>query len=100
MFNPNCLYISVQSERGYITHNTQLKQGKYGLYGPQALINTTTVATAVQRRWTHHTRTVLPAGAYGRQRRSSVFSACSIVCLVYVLMRGLKTDKLLPVGQG
>ena len=37
-------------------------------YGPQTPMNTTTVATAVQRRWACHTRTVLPADAYGRQR--------------------------------
>ena len=48
---------------------------------PQTPMNTTTVATAVQRRWACHTRTVLPADAYGRQRRNVVLSACSVVHL-------------------
>ena len=56
-------------------------------YGPQAPMNTTTVATAVQRRWACHTRTVLRADAYGRQRCNVVLSACVFCCLpvVYVL---------------
>ena len=56
-------------------------------YGPQTPMNTTTaVATAVQRRWACHTRTVLPGGAYGRQRCNVVLSACSVVYLwCYVL---------------
>ena len=72
-------------------------------YGPQTPINTTTVATAVQRRWACHTRTVLPADAYGRQRCNVVLSACSVVYLwcmswaVCSLERATKTDKNLPV---
>ena len=66
-------------------------------------MNTTTVATAVQRRWACHTRTVLPADAYGRQRCNVVVSACSVVYLwcmswtVCPLERATKTDKILPV---
>ena len=37
-------------------------------------MNTTTVATAVQRRWACHTRTMLPTDAYGRQRCNVVLS--------------------------
>ena len=65
-------------------------------------MNTTTVATAVQRRWACHTRTVLPADAYGRQRCNVVLSACSVVYLwcmswaVCSLERATKTDKNLP----
>ena len=45
-------------------------------------MNTTTSATtAVQRSWACHTRTVLPADAYGRQRCNVVLSACSVVYL-------------------
>ena len=72
-------------------------------YGPQTPMNTTTVATAVQRRWACHTRTVLPADAYGRQRCNVVLSACSVVYLwcmswaVCSLERATKTDKILPV---
>ena len=56
-------------------------------YEPQAPMNTTTVATAVQRRWACHTRTVLPDDAYGRQGSNVVLSVCSVVYLsvVYVL---------------
>ena len=53
-------------------------------YGPQAPMNTTTVATAVQRRWACHTRTVLPADAYWRQGCNVVLSACFIVYLRYM----------------
>ena len=66
-------------------------------------MNTTTVATAVQRRWACHTRTVLPADAYGRQRCNVVLSACSVVYLwcmswaVCSLARATKTDKNLAV---
>ena len=42
---------------------------------------TTTVATAVQRRWAFRKRTVLPADAYGRQRCNVVLSICSVVHL-------------------
>ena len=72
-------------------------------YGPQTPMNTTTVATAVQRRWACHTRTVLPADAYGRQRCNVVLSACSVVYLwcmswaVCSLERATKTDIFLPV---
>ena len=54
-------------------------------YGPQTPMKTTTVATAVQRRWACHTRTVLPTDAYGRQRCNVVL--CMFCCLpvVYVL---------------
>ena len=48
-------------------------------YGPQTRMNTTTVATALQRRWACHTRTVLPADAFGRQCCNVVLSACSVV---------------------
>ena len=54
-------------------------------YGPQTPMDTTTVATAVQRRSACHTRTVLPADAYGRQRFNVVLFACSVVYLWYVL---------------
>ena len=66
-------------------------------------MNTTTVATAVQRRWACHTRTVLPADAYGRQRRNVVLSACSVVHLwcmsraVCSLERATKIYIFLPV---
>ena len=68
-------------------------------------MNTTTVATAVQRRWACHTRTVLPADAYGRQRRNVVLSACSVVHLwcmswaVCSLETATKTDIFLPVRK-
>ena len=52
--------------------------------GPQTPMNTTTVATAVQRRWACHTWTVLPADAYGRQRWNVVLSAYSFVYLWYM----------------
>ena len=67
-------------------------------YGPQTPTNTTTVATAVQRRWACHTRTVLPTDAYGRQRCNVVLSACSVVYLWYMSCglsareRATKTD--------
>ena len=66
--------------------------------GPQAPMNTTTVATAVQRRLACHTRTVLPADAYGRQRFNVMLSACSVVYLWYMSCglsareRATKTD--------
>ena len=73
-------------------------------YGPQPPMNTTTVATTVQRRWACHTRTVLPPDAYGRQRCSVVLSACSIVYLWYIcpvscvlLRQGNKNRQFLPV---
>ena len=72
-------------------------------YGPQAPMNTTaTVATAVQRRWACHTRTVLRADAYGRQRCNAVLSACflsPVVCPAgCVLVRdGNKNRQILPV---
>ena len=77
-------------------------------YGPQAPMHTTIlqwlyVATAVQRRWACHTRTVLPTDAYGRQRCNVVLSACSVVYLwcmswaVCSLERATKTDKMLPL---
>ena len=72
-------------------------------YGPQTPMNTTTVATAVQRRWACHTRTVLPADAYERQRCNVVLSARSVVDLwcmswaVCSLERATKIDKFLPV---
>ena len=44
-------------------------------------MDTTTVATAVQRRWACDTRTVLLADAYGRQRCNVVLSARSVVYL-------------------
>ena len=47
-------------------------------------MNTTSVATAVQRRWACHTRTVLPTDAYERQRCNVVLSACSVVYLWYM----------------
>ena len=56
-------------------------------YGPQAPMNTTAVtavATAVQGRWACHTRTVLLADAYGRQRCNVVLSECSVVYLWYM----------------
>ena len=53
-------------------------------YEPQAPMNTTTVATTVQRRWACHTRTVLPADAHGRQRCNVMLSACSGVYLWYM----------------
>ena len=52
-------------------------------YGLQTRLNTT-VATALQRRWARHTRTVLPADAYGRQRWNVVLSAYSFVYLWYM----------------
>ena len=51
-------------------------------------MNTTTVATAVQRRWACHTRKALAADVYGRQRCNVVLSASSVV---YV--RGCVLDK-------
>ena len=72
-------------------------------YGPQTPMNTTIVATAVQRRWACHTRTVLHADAYGRQRCNVVLSACSVVYLccmslaVCSLERATKTDQILSV---
>ena len=48
-------------------------------YGPQTPMNTTTVTTAVLRRWACHTRTVLRTDACGRQRCNVVLSACSYV---------------------
>ena len=72
-------------------------------YGPQTPMNTTTVATAVQRRWACHTRTVLPSDAYGQQRCKVVLYACSVVylwCMSWAecsLERATKTDKILPV---
>ena len=64
--------------------------------------NTVTVATAVQRRWACHTRTVLPADAYGRQRCNVVLSACFVVYLWYdwavcSLERATRTDKKFQV---
>ena len=53
-------------------------------YGPQTPMNTTNVATATQRRWACHTRTVLPDDAYGRQRCNVVLSACSVVYRCYM----------------
>ena len=53
-------------------------------YGPQAPMNTTAVATAVQRRWASHKCTLLTAGAYERQRSNVVLSACSVVYLFYM----------------
>ena len=44
-------------------------------------MNTTTVSTAVQRRWACHARTVLSADAYGRHCCNVVLSACSVVYL-------------------
>ena len=74
-------------------------------YGPQAPMNTTTVATAVQRRWTlTYIRTVLPADAYGRQCCNVVLSAGSVVYLwcmseaVCSFERATKTDKILVVN--
>ena len=71
-------------------------------YGPQAPMNTTTVATAVQRRWACHTRTVLPADAYGRQRCNVVLSALLSTCgtcpMGCALVReGNKNRQILPV---
>ena len=74
-------------------------------HGRQAQMNTSTVATAVQRRWACHTRTVSPADAYGRQRCDVVLSARSVVCLwcmswaVCSLEKATKTDKILPVRR-
>ena len=69
-------------------------------FGPQAPINTTTVATAVQRRWACLTRKMWPADRYERQRCNVVpLHVCSVVYLWYicpvgcVLVReGTKTD--------
>ena len=66
-------------------------------------MNTATVATAVQRRWACHTRTVLPTDAYGRQRCNVVLCACSVVYLwcmswaVCSLERATKTDIIVPL---
>ena len=73
-------------------------------YGPQTPMNTTTVATAVQRRWAFHTRTVLRADAYGRQRCNVVLSTCSVVYLwcvswaVCSLERATKPVRTYKVG--
>ena len=53
-------------------------------------MNITTVATAVQRRWACHTRTVLPADAYGRQRCNVVLSACLLVLGCVLVREGNK----------
>ena len=71
-------------------------------YGPQTPMNTTTVATALQRIWACHTRTVLPSDAYGRQRYNIVLCVFCCLPVVYVLgcvlvREGKKTDKKLPV---
>ena len=77
-------------------------------YGPQAPMNTTAVtavATAVQGRWACHTRTVLLADAYGRQRCNVVLSECSVVYLWYMSCglcareRGHKNRLFLPVRK-
>ena len=102
IFIPNGPYISAHSERGSVTQQQRRQVLEMVDYGPQIPMNTnTTVATAVQRRWTCHTRTVLPADAYGRQRRN-VLSACSVVYLWYMSglcahERATKTGKKLPV---
>ena len=46
-----------------LSHKAAAETGIEADYGPQTPMNTTTVATAVQRRWACHTRTVLPADA-------------------------------------
>ena len=54
-------------------------------FGPQAPINTTTVATAVERRWACHTRKMWPADRYERQRCNVVpLHVCSVVYLWYI----------------
>ena len=70
-------------------------------YGPQTPMNTTTVATAVQRRCACHTRTVLPADAYGGSVVTScslhVLSTCGICPGLCARERATKPDKRLPV---
>lgn len=61
--------------------------------GPQAPIKP--LATAVQRKWMCHIRTVLSAGVATQQRCKVVLSACCLSGL-RVHERG-KTDKILPV---
>ena len=51
--------------------------------GPQTPMNTTTVATAVQRRWACHTRAGLSADAYGRQRCNVSQHVLSSTCGVF-----------------
>ena len=66
-------------------------------YGSQAPINIKTVATAVQRRWACHTRTVLPAGAYCRQRCIVVVVYLWYMSWAVCSREGNKTDKIIPV---
>ena len=86
-----------------LSHTAAAETGTEVDYGPQTPMSTTTVATAVQRRWACHTRTALPADAYGRQRCNVVLSACSVVYLWYTSWavcsreRATKTDTILPV---
>ena len=65
-------------ERGFVTHSSS--RGRYRWW----ITVRYTVATAVQRRRACHTRTVLLADAYGRQRCNVVASVCSVVYLWYI----------------
>ena len=96
VFNPNDPCISVQSERGSVTHSSTTAAEKGIWLITDRRLRLTQLATAVQRRWACHTRTVVPADAYGRQR-FNVLSACSVVYLWYMpglcaYERATKTD--------
>ena len=67
-----------------LSHKAAAETGIEADYGPQTPMNTTAVDTAVQLRWACHTRTVLRADAYGRQRCKVVLSSCSVVYLYCV----------------
>ena len=68
----------------YLSHTAAAETGiRCGLRTEDS-DNTTTVATAVQRRWACHTRRVSPADAYGRQRCTVMPSASSVVCLWFM----------------
>ena len=104
IFNPIDPYISVHSKRGSVTHSSSRDRDKMWITDRKTPMNTTTLATAVQRRWACDTRTVLPAEAYGRQRCNVVLSTCSVVYLwcvswaVCSLERATKPVRTYKVG--
>ena len=85
ILNPNDFFISVDSERGSVTHSRSRDTDiDGGLRTAGSDEHNYSVAAAVQRRWACHTRTVLPADAYGRQRCNVGLSARSNVYLWYM----------------
>ena len=82
IFNPSGPYISGHCDRGSVTDSGS-RQVSMVDYRRHTRINIT-VATAVQRTWACHIRTVLPADAHGWQRCNVVLAACSVVYLWYM----------------